>query len=161
IADERTIIIDGLPSQGDHQTDRLRFGPDGLLYFGQGSATDDGTAEPGQPQEQPLNATMLRCNVDAPNPQATLEVFATGLRNPFGMAFHPDNGELFATDIGSGEIGYINDQSPPDGISWIVQGGKYGFPGCEGTPDSRPACQGVRGPIIQFTRHLTPTSLAF
>src|SRR5262249_11954889 len=36
VADERTVLIDGLPSSGDHQTDRLRFGSDGLLYFGQG-----------------------------------------------------------------------------------------------------------------------------
>lgn len=164
VADEQTIILDGLPSEGDHQTDRLRFGPDGLLYIGQGSATDNGTAGPGRPVERPLNATMLRIDVDTPNPNP--EVFATGLRNPFGMAFHPVNGELFATDGGSGEVcqGGPNcgeDISPPEEVNWIVQGGNYGFPLCEGTPDARGGCAGVRAPITQFTRHLTPTSLAF
>jgi glucose/arabinose dehydrogenase len=164
VADEQTIIVDGLPSAGDHQTNRLRFGPDGLLYFGQGSATDNGLPKPGRPAEQALNATMLRINVDTPNP--TPEVFATGLRNPFGMAFHPVNGELFSTDGGSGEICQTGicgeDLSPPEEVNWLVQGGNYGFPSCEGTPSpANPSCQGVRPPVQQFTRHLTPTSLAF
>lgn len=164
VADEQTIILDGLPSQGDHQSDRLRFGPDGLLYFGQGSATDNGIPKSGRPAEQPLNATMLRINVDTPNP--TPEVFATGLRNPFGMAFHPVNGELFSTDGGSGEVcqggNCPEDTSPPEEINWLVQGANYGFPFCEGTPNAEnPNCQGVRNPVQQFARHLTPTSLAF
>lgn len=164
IADEETIIIDDLPSQGDHQTNRLRFGPDGLLYFGQGSATDNGTPKPGRPAEAPLNSTMLRANVDAANP--TVEVVATGLRNPFGMAFHPVNGELFATDGGSGEICQSlncppEDVSPMEEINWVVQGGNYGFPQCEGTPDGRFGCANVRPPVQQFGQHLTPTSLTF
>lgn len=163
VADEQTIIVDGLPSAGDHQTNRLRFGPDGLLYIGQGSATDDGIAKPGRPEEQPLNGTILRVNVDSPSP--TPEVFASGLRNPFGIAFHPVEGALFSTDGGSGEIcqggNCPEDLSPPEEINWVVQGGNYGFPFCEGTPDTRPACAGVRAPVQQFTRHLTPTSLAF
>jgi glucose/arabinose dehydrogenase len=163
VVDEQTIILDGLPSTGDHQTNRLRFGPDGLLYIGQGSATDNGIPKPGRPAEQPLNGTMLRINVDTPNP--TPEVFARGLRNPFGMAFHPVHGELFSTDGGSGEIcqggNCPEDVSPPEEINWLVPGGNYGFPSCEGTPDAREGCAGVRAPVQQFTRHLTPTSLAF
>ena len=163
VADEKTILLSDLPSQGDHQTNRLRFGPDGLLYFGQGSATDNGTANPNRPTEGPLNATILRMDVDAPSPAA--EVFARGLRNPFGMAFHPVNGELFTTDGGSGEICQFGpcpeDTAPPEEINWVVAGGHYGFPLCEGTPDGRPGCAGVRAPVQQFPRHLTPTSLAF
>ena len=162
VADEITTIIDGLPSHGDHQTDRLRFGPDGMLYFGQGSATDNGIPKPARPDEGPLNATILRIDVDAPS----IEVFARGLRNPFGMAFHPVNGELFTTDGGSGEICQIGpcppDTSPPEEVNWVVRNGNYGFPRCEGTPvGSNPDCNGVRPPIQQFPAHLTPTSLAF
>jgi glucose/arabinose dehydrogenase len=160
IADEITTIVDGLPSQGDHQTNKLRFGPDGLLYFGQGSSTDDGTPSGNQPPEGPLNATMLRIDVDAPNPQP--EVVARGLRNPFGMAFDPVSGQLFTTDIGSGELGEVDDHSPREEINWILNGGMYGFPGCEGIPVAdNPACAGVRGPIATFIPHLTPTSIAF
>lgn len=158
VADESAIIIDGLPSDGDHQTDRLKFGPDGLLYFGQGSSTDAGTPDPGHPGERLYNASVLRIDVDNPS----ISVVATGLRNPFGMAFHPENGQLFTTDGGSGELGQLPDNSPLEEINWIVQGNHYGFPGCEGPPVAgNPACAGVRGPVATFSPHLTPTSIAF
>lgn len=157
VADEATTIIDNLPSQGDHQTTRLKFGPDGLLYIGQGSATDAGT---GQFPEAPLNATILRVNVDNAMPQP--DVFATGLRNPFGLSFDPISKQLFATEIGSGDINHPNPDDPFDGISWIVQGGKYGFPGCEGVPDNaNPACAGVRGLVQVLRPHITPTAIGF
>jgi glucose/arabinose dehydrogenase len=35
-------VLSGLPSQGDYQNNKLTFGPDGLLYFGQGTATNSG-----------------------------------------------------------------------------------------------------------------------
>ncbi len=158
VADEKTIIIDGLPSEGDHQTDRLKFGPDGLLYVGQGSSTDAGTPDPGRPGERLYNASILAIDVDNPS----ISVVATGLRNPFGMAFHPVNGQLFTTDIGSGELGQLPDNAPQEKINWIAQGGYYGFPGCEGVPVAGiPACDGVRGPIATFPAHMTPTSIAF
>ena len=158
VADQSTIIIDGLPSEGDHQTDRLKFGPDGFLYFGQGSSTDAGTPKPGRPGERLYNASLLRIDVDNPS----ISVVATGLRNPFGMAFHPENGQLFTTDGGSGELGQLPDIAPFEEINWIVQSAYYGFPGCEGPPIAGdPACAGVRGPIATFSPHMTPTSITF
>jgi glucose/arabinose dehydrogenase len=37
-----TPIVQGLPSQGDHATNQLSFGPEGKLYFAQGTATNSG-----------------------------------------------------------------------------------------------------------------------
>jgi glucose/arabinose dehydrogenase len=37
-----TSIVDGLPSMGDHHTDGPVLGPDGYLYFGQGTASNSG-----------------------------------------------------------------------------------------------------------------------
>lgn len=157
VADETTTIIDNLPSQGDHQTTKLKFGADGLLYIGQGSSTDAGT---GQFPEGPLNATILRVNVDNAIPQP--DIFATGLRNPFGLSFDPVSKQLFGTEIGSGDINHPNPDDPFDGISWIVQGGKYGFPGCEGVPDNaNPVCAGVRGLVQVLRPHITPTAIGF
>ncbi len=163
VADEITTIVDNLPSDGDHQTDKLKFGPDGLLYIGQGSSTDAGTPAPGHPAERPLNGTVLRVNVD----NFGLFVFATGLRQPIGMAFDPVSGALFCTDVGAGEICQIGctgepDLSPPEEVNWVVEGGNYGFPKCDGIPvSSNPDCAGVRPAIAQFMPHLTPTSIAF
>ncbi|HJQ24714.1 MAG TPA: PQQ-dependent sugar dehydrogenase [Blastocatellia bacterium] len=160
VADEQTIIVDNLPSSGDHQTDKIRFGPDGLLYIGQGSATDNGTPAPGRLAEGPLNGAILRVDVD--NPQVT--VYAGGLRQPFALAFHPINGELFSVDVGKGEFCNFctDDPAPPEEINWIVQGGNYGFPLCDGLPTpANPNCSGVRAPLLQYPAHVTPTALAF
>jgi glucose/arabinose dehydrogenase len=37
-----TALVDGLPSIGDHHTNRPVVGPDGWVYFGQGTATNSG-----------------------------------------------------------------------------------------------------------------------
>ncbi len=39
-------IITNLPSVGDHSNNQLTFGPDGRIYFGQGSATNTGVVGP-------------------------------------------------------------------------------------------------------------------
>jgi glucose/arabinose dehydrogenase len=36
------VVVDGLPSYGDHHTDGPVVGPDGWLYFGQGTASNSG-----------------------------------------------------------------------------------------------------------------------
>jgi glucose/arabinose dehydrogenase len=41
-----TAIVEGLPSLGDHHTDGVVFGPDGDLYFGEGTATNSGVVGP-------------------------------------------------------------------------------------------------------------------
>jgi len=165
-ADEKTVIVTGLPSGGLNKTDKLKFGPDGLLYFGQGSATDDGTASAGMPVDGPLNATILNVDVDSTQLPATPNVFATGLRNPFGMGFDPASHALFGTAVGHGAICQMDcppvDTSPPEGIEYVFQGGKYGFPGCEGVPTiGNPACEGVTPAIAYFNQHTTPTSITF
>jgi glucose/arabinose dehydrogenase len=174
MATDSAILIDNLPNDySGEPTGRVKFGPDGLLYFGQGSATDDGTPMPGHHPEGPLTATILRFDVDNPPSLDALQlsgVFARGLRNPFGLAFHPTNNALFTTQIGSGEICQLNcppvDNSPADGIEWVRQMDNkplfYGFPGCEGVPDpANPVCAGVPQPLISYLPHLTPTSIAF
>ena len=41
-----TPLIDGIPSIGEHHTDRPVVGPDGWIYFGIGSATNSGVVGP-------------------------------------------------------------------------------------------------------------------
>lgn len=38
----KTVIVDNLPGHGDHHTNGPVLGPDGMLYFGQGTATNSG-----------------------------------------------------------------------------------------------------------------------
>ena len=40
------VVVDGLPSLGDHHTNGPAVGPDGKIYFGQGTATNSGVVGP-------------------------------------------------------------------------------------------------------------------
>lgn len=41
-----TVLVDGLPSIGDHHTNGPAIGPDGSIYFGQGTATNSAVVGP-------------------------------------------------------------------------------------------------------------------
>ena len=115
-ADVQSVFADHLPFEL-HQNDNLQFGPDGWLYMGIGSMCD-ACNDP-----DPRSASILRFNVDT----GESEVYATGLRNPFDIAFHPSTGELFATDNGRDDLGM---EAPFEELNHIVQGGDYGYPNC-------------------------------
>jgi glucose/arabinose dehydrogenase len=38
----KTVLVDNLPTHGDHHTNGPVIGPDGYLYFGQGTYTNSG-----------------------------------------------------------------------------------------------------------------------
>lgn len=44
------VLVEGLPSLGDHHTDAPALGPDGWIYFGQGTATNSGVVGPDNAQ---------------------------------------------------------------------------------------------------------------
>ena len=69
------------------------------------------------------SATIMRFNIET----GTAEVFASGLRNPYDLAFHPITGALFATDNGRDDLGL---EAPAEELNHIIQGGHYGFPDC-------------------------------
>ena len=110
------VIITWL--QGGHNGGNLRFGPEGLLYFGAGDA---GPAEPPDPfvtgqDISDLLASIMRIDVDRTDPglassiprdnpfvggpKARGEIWAYGLRNPWRLAFDPKSGELYTGDVG-------------------------------------------------------------
>lgn len=91
-----------------------RTGP--FQAFGTGKAKElSGTLK--------ANGTILRFNGDGSN----LEVFAWGLRNPYGLAWSRD-GRLFAADHGYDERGSRPIANAPDVLWQVKQGAWYGFP---------------------------------
>ena len=137
-ADQERILVDDLPV-GNHQNDNLEFGPDGWLYIGVGSTCD------ACDDSDPRSAAILRFNVET----GESEVFATGLRNPFDIAFHPEIGELFATDNGRDDLGM---DAPFEELNHIVQGGDYGYPGCWNEHE-QPGCEDSFPAIAFFEAH--------
>ncbi len=140
------VIITWL--QGGHNGGNLRFGPDGMLYFGAGDA---GPAEPPDPfvtgqDISDLLGSISRIDVDHADPglayaiprdnpfvgvpKARGEVWAYGLRNPWRIAFDPKSGELYSGDVG---------WQLWEMIQRIQRGGNYGWSLTEGSrQDVRP-----------------------
>lgn len=81
--------------------------------------------EPGQVVKGQVKCTgsVLRCDPDGSN----LELVAWGLRNPYGLAFHPD-GRLFATEHGVDERSHRYIVDDPDDFYEIHEGAWYGWP---------------------------------
>ncbi len=145
-ADFREVFVNGLPT-GLHQNDNLKFGSDGWLYMGVGS-TCDACLEVDE-----RSGTIMRFNVDT----GESEIIASGMRNPFDLAFHPTTGDLFATDNGRDDLGLDN---PFEELNHIVIGGDYGWPNCwndrEGTN-----CAGTETAVAFFEPHSSANGLDF
>jgi glucose/arabinose dehydrogenase len=145
-ADESVTLFSGLPF-GRHQNDNLKFGPDGWLYMGVGSTCDACI------EADFRSATIMRFDVET----LESEVFASGMRNPFDLAFHPLTGDLFATDNGRDDLGLA---APKEELNHIIQGGSYGFPGCWDGHD-QPGCGAAIAPAAFFESHSSANGLDF
>lgn len=75
------------------------------------------------PSSDKPTSAVFRFNPDG----SEFEVYAWGLRNPFGLAWGPD-GNLYATDNGYDERGSRPIANAPDSIWVVKQGAWYGFP---------------------------------
>jgi glucose/arabinose dehydrogenase len=83
---------------------------------------------------EPCNGSIMRLT-----PDGTVELIASGLRNPFGLAFSPD-GKLFVTNQGYDPRGSRPTTAAGDHL-WQVRGGAwYGWPdlGAQGEPAGEP-----------------------
>ena len=150
------ILRDDLPADvcGNHQGGNMAFGPDGMLYVSIGdNGCDACTAQSGAT----LAGKILRLTRDGLTPPDTqTPMFASGLRNSFDITFHPQTGELFATE---------NGPSANDEINRILPGSNQGWPFFECDQATSPGCPGPRpaspmGPIQCYPRVNAPTGIA-
>lgn len=134
----RKVLVQGLPSDGDHHNNQMSIGPDGLIYFGQGTATNSGVVGldnykmgwlPQHPEfhDQPAYPIALRDrSYKTPNPLTLKEpgTVSTAPFHPFGKAAHDI---VKAISKPSGVIYRM----PPDGgklevMAWGLRN-PYGF----------------------------------
>ncbi len=106
---------------GGHWTRSILPSPDGTkLYIGVGSATnigDDGpAAEEGRAAIHEFDIATGQCRI-----------FASGLRNPVGTAWEPQTCALWTV---VNERDGLGDETPPDYLTSVRDGGFYGWPYC-------------------------------
>ena len=106
---------------GGHWTRSLLPSPDGRkLYVGVGSLSN--IAESGMAVEQGRAAVH---ELDLAS--GASRVFAGGLRNPVGLAWEPRTGVLWTV---VNERDGLGDETPPDYLTSVRDGGFYGWPYC-------------------------------
>ncbi len=145
--DSPTEVISGLPASNDHNSGRLKVGPDGMVYYtigDQGNNQLGNWCIPTEAQRLPTEAELqakdyvayvgksLRLapdgSVPADNPSidgVRSHIWTYGHRNMQGIVFGPD-GTLYASEQGP---------KTDDEINILKAGGNYGWPNVAGYAD--------------------------
>ncbi len=119
ITDSGKVLMTMKP--GGHWTRNLIASADGTkLYVAVGSLSNIGDAG----MEAEIDRACIH-ELDLVTGQSRL--FAGGLRNPVGMAWQPDTGTLWTV---VNERDGLGDETPPDYLTSVVDGGFYGWPYC-------------------------------
>ena len=176
LVEVRDVFVADADYMGFAQTSRISFGPDGKLYMvvGQPARYDVGTADSAQ---DPSNhaGKILRLNDDGSVPDDNPfvdtpghrpEIYALGIRNTNGMAWHPETGELWEAE---------NGPQGGDEINIVRAGANYGWPlvsygraysgdltGTHSGPQQTARqMDGVEDPVFFWSPSISPAGLMF
>ena len=147
------VVTDDFPDKTHHGWKYLRFGPDGLLYVPVGA--------PCNVCDEAGFAQVRRLRADG----SGMEVYAEGVRNSVGLAFHPRTGDLWFTDNGRDMLG---DDLPGDELNHAPQPGlHFGYPYCHQGDSLDPefgagkSCADYRAPALTLGAHVAALGLTF
>lgn len=139
---DQGLVIAALPAGGynNHWTRNVIASRDQKkLYVSVGSASN--VAEHGLGEEL-LRANILEMDLDGTN----LRVFASGLRNPVGMALQPDTAHLWTAVNERDELG---DDLVPDYLTQVREGNFYGWPYSYWGANEDPRRKGERPDLVK------------
>jgi glucose/arabinose dehydrogenase len=149
---EQVTRTPDLRNSGMHGTRNFAIAPDGAMFVEMGSHDNVSEYQPGAKIFQIKDGQLVD--------------YASGLRNPVGVAFYPGTHDLF---VAVNERDGLGDNLPPDYFTYVKPGGFYGYPwsytGKRPDPDvgaKRPemVAQAIT-PDVLFPAHSAPTGLAF
>jgi len=128
------------PTAGGHTTRDVAFSKDGTrMFIAVGSASNVGEQIGRRTPEQVVawetehglgaawgNETR-RADILVTDPEGTepLRSYATGIRNPIGLAIHPTTGDLW---VSTNERDGLGDNLVPDYVTRVKENGFYGWP---------------------------------
>jgi glucose/arabinose dehydrogenase len=132
-----------LPAGGydNHWTRNLAFTADeSLMYVSVGSSTD--VDEERRDEHEPHRAAILVAQPDG----RELRVYASGLRNPVGLAFEPTRERLWTT---VSERNLPGDERVPDFLTAVRDGAFYGWPYAYSGRNEDPRKRGQRPDLVR------------
>lgn len=110
------VVYDKYPTETHHGWKFISFGPDGKLYVPVGAPCN--ICE----RKERVFSSITRINPDGTG----MEVYAHGVRNSVGFAWHPDTKELWFTENGRDQLG---DDIPGDELNNAPKAGMhFGYP---------------------------------
>jgi len=148
------VILDDIPGGRFHNGGRIGFGPDGLLYVTGGETFKAEIAQ----NLNSLGGKILRVTeeggIPEGNPFKDSPIYSYGHRNPQGLSWHPESGDLFESEHGpSGEsLRFAHDE-----VNVIVKGGNYGWPEVIGAAGRKPYVD----PLIVWKKTTPPSGMTF
>jgi glucose/arabinose dehydrogenase len=158
------MIVKDIPSGqervggGGHWTRDLEFSRDGRILFvsvgSRSNVSDDATEK--------RRADILAFDPDGKNER----IYAWGIRNPVGLAKHPETGQLW-TSVNERDL--LGDHLVPDYITHVVEGGFYGWPWYYLGPNQDPRHEGTHPelkekvivPDVLVQSHMASLDLTF
>lgn len=187
------VIVDNLPP-GGHEARNFVLDAAGALYVNIGSRSNscqvaDRALE--SPGISPCTELLTRAGIWKFDGNATGQVpdtahrFATGIRNAMGLAIHPADGRLYATQHGRDQLSAnwpklfdakYNAENPAEELMQVNRGDDFGWPYCyfdmasrqlvlapEYGGDGRQVgrCASAKAPVAYFPGHWAPMSLLF
>lgn len=148
------VVLDGLPSETMHGWKYIAFGPDGYLYYQIGAPCN--VCDRGDPF-----ASIWRVKPDG----SGNEIYARGVRNSVGMAWHPATNELWFTENGRDTLG---DDQPNDELNHAAKSGlHFGYPYCHEGSIADPefgaghSCASYEPPAEKLGPHVAALGLKF
>ena len=152
---EPVVVFDKYPDKSHHGWKFIAFGPDDKLYVPVGAPCNICD------EKNPVFASITRINPDGTG----MEVFARGVRNSVGFAWHPETKELWFTENGRDELG---DDVPGDELNHAPKAGiHFGYPYCHQGDLLDPKfgagkkCSDYTGPAQKLGPHVAALGMRF
>ena len=151
------LVTDNYPSDKHHGWKYIAFGPDNKLYIPVGAPCnicDDHIKDP-------RYSSITRMNADG----TEQEVYAHGIRNTVGFAWHPTTKELWFTENGRDMMG---DDLPPDELNRAEKKDmNFGYPYChadnikDSEYGSQHDCSEFTPPVQKLAPHTAALGMKF
>ena len=192
---KREVVVQDLPMLPGHRARSIAIGNDGALYVNVGSATnscqvkDRTNDSPGNDPCTELNTRAGIWKFDANKTGQSFSPaarFASGIRNGMGVAIHPGDGALYATQHGRDQLHdnwpsvfpttQYSAENPGEEMLQVSQGDNFGWPYCYYAMDEKKLvtapeyggdgkktdrCTDKKEPAAVFPGHWAPMSLLF